>query len=167
MRRGAKGCSRSLPSPAAGWPRAAACTASGSHIQPVIVGADERATRLAAAMQARGFDIRAVRPPTVPEGTARLRLSLTLNVDEAKVAEMADGAGRGAEEARRMTQRHRRHRHRHGRRQDRVRRRARRRARRLLLEAGAGWSRRRDRRRDRAAPVRVCRPSACCRRSTG
>lgn len=63
--------------------------ASGSHIQPVIVGADERATRLAGAMQARGFDIRAVRPPTVPEGTARLRLSLTLNVDEAKVAEMA------------------------------------------------------------------------------
>ena len=37
-----------------------------------------RATRLAGAMQARGFDIRAVRPPTVPEGTARLRLSLTL-----------------------------------------------------------------------------------------
>ena len=63
--------------------------ASGSHIQPVIVGADERATQLAAAMQARGFDTRAVRPPTVPEGTARLRLSLTLNVDEAKVAEMA------------------------------------------------------------------------------
>ena len=38
---------------------------SGSQIQPVIVGADERAVRLAAAMQARGFDIRAVRPPTV------------------------------------------------------------------------------------------------------
>jgi 8-amino-7-oxononanoate synthase len=62
---------------------------SGTHIQPVVVGADERATRLAAAMQARGFDIRAVRPPTVPEGTARLRLSLTLNVDEAQVASMA------------------------------------------------------------------------------
>lgn len=62
--------------------------ASGTHIQPVLVGADERATRLAAAMQERGFDIRAVRPPTVPEGTARLRLSLTLNVDETKVATM-------------------------------------------------------------------------------
>jgi 8-amino-7-oxononanoate synthase len=61
---------------------------SGTHIQPVVVGADERSTRLAAAMQARGFDIRAVRPPTVPEGTARLRLSLTLNVDEAQVASM-------------------------------------------------------------------------------
>lgn len=63
--------------------------ATGTHIQPVVVGTDERATRVAAAMQARGFDIRAVRPPTVPEGTARLRLSLTLNVDETQVASMA------------------------------------------------------------------------------
>ncbi len=39
-------------------------------------------------MQARGFDIRAVRPPTWPEGTARLRLSLTLNVTAAQVAAM-------------------------------------------------------------------------------
>jgi 8-amino-7-oxononanoate synthase len=73
--------------------------ASGTHIQPVIVGADERATRLAAAMQERGYDIRAVRPPTVPEGTARLRLSLTLNVDEAKVSEMAQAL---AEELKRL-----------------------------------------------------------------
>lgn len=72
---------------------------SGSHIQPVIVGADDRATRLAAAMHARGFDIRAVRPPTVPEGTARLRLSLTLNVEEAQVAAMA---GALAEELKRL-----------------------------------------------------------------
>jgi 8-amino-7-oxononanoate synthase len=63
-------------------------TASGSQIQPVIVGSDARATQLAAALQAQGFDIRAVRPPTVPEGTARLRLSLTLNVDEACVETM-------------------------------------------------------------------------------
>lgn len=66
---------------------------SGTHIQPLIVGSDERATRLAAAMQKRGFDIRAVRPPTVPEGTARLRVMLTLNVDETHVAAMAEALG--------------------------------------------------------------------------
>ncbi len=75
---------------AAGRRLEAACglTASGSQIQPIIVGSDARATQLAAAMQGRGFDIRAVRPPTVPEGTARVRISLTLNVDEACVESM-------------------------------------------------------------------------------
>lgn len=61
---------------------------SGSHIQPIIVGADARALSLAARMRARGYDIRAIRPPTVPEGSARLRLSLTLHASEAQVAQM-------------------------------------------------------------------------------
>jgi 8-amino-7-oxononanoate synthase len=55
-------------------------TVSGSQIQPIILGEDRRAVALAAALQARGHDIRAIRPPTVPEGTARLRLALTLHV---------------------------------------------------------------------------------------
>jgi 8-amino-7-oxononanoate synthase len=59
---------------------------SGSHIMPVIVGADQAAVTLASALQRDGYDIRAIRPPTVPEGTARLRIALTLNVDEATVA---------------------------------------------------------------------------------
>jgi 8-amino-7-oxononanoate synthase len=59
---------------------------SGSHIVPVIVGPDRAAVTLASALQRRGYDIRAIRPPTVPEGTARLRIALTLNVDEATVA---------------------------------------------------------------------------------
>ena len=67
--------------------------ASGSQIQPIIVGADTRAVALAAAMQARGYDIRAIRPPTVPEGTARLRIALTLHADgdmlEALFADLA------------------------------------------------------------------------------
>ncbi len=61
---------------------------SGSHIVPVIVGADQAAVELAAALQRRGFDIRAIRPPTVPEGTARLRIALTLHVDEIIVADL-------------------------------------------------------------------------------
>lgn len=55
---------------------------SGSQIQPIIIGDDAAAMRLAARLQRRGFDIRAVRPPTVPAGTARLRLSITLNATE-------------------------------------------------------------------------------------
>ena len=58
---------------------------SGSQIQPIILGADGRAVAIAEAMRQRGFDIRAIRPPTVPEGTARLRLTLTLHSNETDV----------------------------------------------------------------------------------
>jgi 8-amino-7-oxononanoate synthase len=53
-----------------------------SHIIPVIVGDNERALAVATAMQAEGFDVRAIRPPSVPEGTARLRLTVNLGLDE-------------------------------------------------------------------------------------
>ncbi|HEX2841941.1 8-amino-7-oxononanoate synthase [Hyphomicrobium sp.] len=65
-------------------------TPSGSHIQPVILGADDRAVSVAKALVAEGFDVRAVRPPTVPEGTARLRVSLTLNAGEEATSRMLD-----------------------------------------------------------------------------
>jgi len=61
---------------------------SGSHILPVIIGADSVAVAVAESLQRRGFDIRAIRPPTVPEGTARLRIALTAKIDEAIVAEL-------------------------------------------------------------------------------
>lgn len=57
----------------------------GSHVLPVVVGEDGVAVKLAGRLQARGFDVRAIRPPTVPEGTARLRVAITLNVDEAAI----------------------------------------------------------------------------------
>ena len=63
-------------------------TPSGSQIQPVIVGADAQAVALASSLKARGYDIRAIRPPTVPEGTARLRLTVTLNTDETIVSRL-------------------------------------------------------------------------------
>lgn len=63
-------------------------TPSGTQIQPIIVGSDTRATTLAATLRNAGYDIRAIRPPTVPEGTARLRISLTLNVDEHQIGAM-------------------------------------------------------------------------------
>jgi 8-amino-7-oxononanoate synthase len=49
--------------------------AQPSAIVPVLVGEDTAALRVAEALQAKGFDVRAVRPPTVPEGSARLRLT--------------------------------------------------------------------------------------------
>jgi 8-amino-7-oxononanoate synthase len=61
-------------------------TVSGSQILPVIIGDDQRAMQLASSLQQRGFDVRGVRPPTVPKGTARLRISITLNVTEADIA---------------------------------------------------------------------------------
>ncbi|MET4235709.1 8-amino-7-oxononanoate synthase [Bradyrhizobium sp. LA6.10] len=63
---------------------------SVSQIVPYIVGDNARAMRLASALQVRGFDIRGIRPPTVPAGTARLRISLTLNVGEDDVRAMLD-----------------------------------------------------------------------------
>lgn len=63
---------------------------SGSQIIPVIVGSDRRATALASAMRGYGYDIRAIRPPTVPEGTARLRIALTLHASQELVSEMID-----------------------------------------------------------------------------
>lgn len=65
-------------------------TPSGSHIQPIVLGSDERAMAAARALVERGFDVRAVRPPTVPEGTARLRISLTLNAGEDATAALLD-----------------------------------------------------------------------------
>jgi 8-amino-7-oxononanoate synthase len=65
-------------------------TPSGSQILPVVVGSDARALALASAMQEHGYDIRAIRPPTVPEGTARLRIALTLHVSEAQIAAMIE-----------------------------------------------------------------------------
>ncbi|WP_231730136.1 8-amino-7-oxononanoate synthase [Novosphingobium sp. Fuku2-ISO-50] len=54
-------------------------TVTGTQILPLILGEDARAMRLAGALQVAGFDVRGIRPPTVPQGTARLRISLTLN----------------------------------------------------------------------------------------
>ncbi|MEB6379271.1 8-amino-7-oxononanoate synthase [Leclercia adecarboxylata] len=52
-------------------------TASQSAIQPLIVGENDRALQLAHTLREQGIWVTAIRPPTVPAGTARLRLTLT------------------------------------------------------------------------------------------
>ncbi len=61
-----------------------------SPIVPILIGEDARAVAIAEQLQVRGFDIRAIRPPTVPAGTARLRLSLNANLGEAELSAFAD-----------------------------------------------------------------------------
>ncbi|HZU82505.1 MAG TPA: 8-amino-7-oxononanoate synthase [Polyangiaceae bacterium] len=47
------------------------------HIVPWVIGEAAEAVELAADLRARGFDVRSIRPPSVPPGTARLRLTVT------------------------------------------------------------------------------------------
>jgi 8-amino-7-oxononanoate synthase len=70
---------------------------SPTQVQPVIVGSDARALTLAGRLQAQGYDIRAIRPPTVPQGASRLRISLTLNPSEEEIDAMIALLGREME----------------------------------------------------------------------
>lgn len=58
---------------------------AGTQITPVILGDDHAALEAAQHLQNNGYDIRAIRPPTVPEGTARLRLSLNAHLTEGQI----------------------------------------------------------------------------------
>ena len=51
--------------------------ASRTPIQPILIGSDAQAMALSAALREKGFLITAIRPPTVPEGEARLRVTLS------------------------------------------------------------------------------------------
>jgi 8-amino-7-oxononanoate synthase len=57
-------------------------SAGSSHILPIIIGDNDAAVAVAEAMQAAGFDVRAIRPPTVPPDTARLRISVNVNLTD-------------------------------------------------------------------------------------
>ncbi len=56
-----------------------------SPIFPVVLGSEARALAAAAGLRERGFYVRAIRPPTVPRGTSRLRVALTAGHEQAQL----------------------------------------------------------------------------------
>jgi 8-amino-7-oxononanoate synthase len=58
---------------------------SRTPIQPIVLGDDARTLAAAQALRARGYYVRAIRPPTVPEGTSRLRVCLSAAHTEAQI----------------------------------------------------------------------------------
>lgn len=62
---------------------------SDTPIQPLILGTSERALAASAALRRQGILVPAIRPPTVPEGTARLRISLSAAHSAQDVARLA------------------------------------------------------------------------------
>ena len=72
---------------------------SDSQIVPVMLGENECALALAARLGEDGFAVRAVRPPTVPQGTARLRLSLTVRHTTEVLDRLTDSLVQAREEA--------------------------------------------------------------------
>lgn len=67
------------------WQRPVSHTA----IQPVVIGANEEALRVAASLHAQGLWVPAIRPPTVPANTARLRITLSAAHTREQVAQLA------------------------------------------------------------------------------
>lgn len=61
---------------------------SVTPIQPLVLGSDEAAVRASAALWEAGFQVSAIRPPTVPEGTARLRITLSAAHTEQQIDDL-------------------------------------------------------------------------------
>jgi 8-amino-7-oxononanoate synthase len=71
----------------------------GSHIIRIVIGANDRAVRFANSLTQQGLLVRAIRPPTVPTGTARVRLSVTLHMNDRDLARAAGIMATSAREA--------------------------------------------------------------------
>ncbi len=77
----------------AGVPKALHMAPSDTAIQPLMVGDNARALALTAQLATRGVLVPAIRPPTVPVGTARLRISLSAAHEAGDVAALIDALG--------------------------------------------------------------------------
>lgn len=74
---------------------------SATPIQPVLVGASEAASNAAARMESEGFFVPAIRPPTVAQGKARLRVTFSALHEEADVEQLLNALARAVAASRR------------------------------------------------------------------
>ena len=68
--------------------------AGESMIVPIIAGTNEAAIALQTGLMAAGFDVRAIRPPSVPAGTARLRVTVRYPLSDADLLRFASEMAR-------------------------------------------------------------------------
>ena len=67
---------------------------SGTPIQPVVLGSEEAAVAASDALRAQGLWVPAIRPPTVPAGTSRLRITFSAAHETADVDRLLGALGR-------------------------------------------------------------------------
>jgi 8-amino-7-oxononanoate synthase len=67
---------------------------STSPIQPLVIGDNRSAIEASDQLRASGFWVSAIRPPTVPDGTARLRITVTSMHTEDQVDRLLEGMSR-------------------------------------------------------------------------
>ncbi len=66
---------------------------SRTAIQPVVLEDSLRCLRVSQALRERGYWVAAIRPPTVPQHTARLRVTLSAAHEESDVDDLLDALG--------------------------------------------------------------------------
>jgi 8-amino-7-oxononanoate synthase len=76
-----------------------AVPAGSSQIVPVVLGSNTTAMAVAAALQQDGFDVRAIRPPSVPAGKARLRVSVNAGLSESTLDRFVEALEAAVREA--------------------------------------------------------------------
>jgi 8-amino-7-oxononanoate synthase len=64
--------------------------ASDTPIKPLLVGSDAHALAMASSLEEHGYWVAPIRPPTVPEGSARLRITLSAVHDAAQIDGLLD-----------------------------------------------------------------------------
>ncbi|GGK73977.1 8-amino-7-oxononanoate synthase [Amphritea balenae] len=71
---------------------------SPTPIQPIMVGESEKAMQMSAALEQQGIFIGAIRPPTVPQGEARLRVTLSASHTEEQLDRLLDALEKAQQE---------------------------------------------------------------------